>query len=186
MEHKGTITVTQEELKSQDIARARARMEIWLMENKEMDQTPEEFFEFIKSIYSVAKKEIKNAQEVFYISYLIKQNPIKAARCHAGCKGKGYRYIDVKIDKGEVHYKLDVCCGDFTSPYALMVKKFQQITEAQNMEIETLHKAVTGGFGNVQLQVHDVCSEIADVKRFQVFRKIHSFVRQVWKHYTKK
>ena len=161
----------------------------FMMKEKADDETAEEFYLEMKKIFDTRKKE---KEKIYYLSHIaatIQPDPIRAKICRSGCLGRGYRYIDVSLIKGEVHYKIDLCCGVVgASPYAHLIDRMMQ----NNKKIDDVFSAIGNGFQgtNKMLEQHDsdttagikalevcVAEDFEELKKYQWVRKL-----VFWKH----
>jgi hypothetical protein len=105
----------------------------------------------------------KEKEKLEYLSHLIatiSPDPVKSKHC-TRCNGKGWRTIDVAVTQGEIHYKVEICCGVVgTSPYAKLTNALKQ------------HEIITATL------FKDIFSELTEIQRDQfLWRKFWSFFK---------
>jgi len=157
----------------------------FVMENKSIDQSPEEFLLEIKKSLSANKTEKAKIDYLSHLAASIQPDPIQARLCKAGCHGRGFRYIDVSLDKNTVHYKIDLCCGVVgTSPYAKIFEKLILVNERMENQVQLFKGGIK------MLEQHDygitagikaleICAaeNFEDIKNYQLFRKICKYLK---------
>jgi len=159
--------------------------ELFAKEMANEETTASDFLLLLRKSYAAHKQEKEKIKYLSHILASIQPDPIRAKICRSGCIGKGYRYIDVAVVKGEIHYKVDLCCGVVgSSPYALIDNKLTVLIETVNShsqrlsEIDKKTSSEVIGLGKM-LEQHDSCvvKQLYSIEKFQFIRKV-----MFWKH----
>jgi hypothetical protein len=164
--------------KAQDLSKETNEIIGWMMQNKAIDQTLGDFFLDIKKYHAFDKKEKEKIDYLAHIAATIESDPIRAKNCHAKCYGRGFRYIDVSKEKGEIHYKIDLCCGVVgKAPYAKLIDEIMQLKHQINAHEKTSSLSHQGICA--LLDMHDKSSDkhFEEVKKYQLFRKIYNAIK---------